>query len=476
MQLLTFFSVESLPAICIVLLVLSALASMIRRRHSLTKQAEFATSTLLLTIIAASSLYMIATGINTVVFGLFHLYAFSLAFLLLFSIALVLVNTLAYVYAPDYADFSLMFAFAASGFLIVTLANSILTIVIGLELATIASVFMILGSRGKHIEPAVKLFIMSAIAVSLLLVGITLIFPYNGTLALAPLTANSAIGGGYLIMLAIILLVSSLAAEAAIFPFNLWIADVYQGAPSHVSAMLAGINKKVAFVALMYVSFIVFIEYTHVLSPLFSILAIATMLFGNIVAMAQNNVKRLFAYSSIAQAGYIMIGLATASAYGIEASIFQIFVHAFMIIGAFAIVLWLESHNITSISDYTGLNSRNKFAALALSIIALSLIGIPPLAGFYGKFLLFSGAINSNMLILAVIGILASLLSIYYYVKLIVAMYSNTRHAQISMDIAVLAVVFAALAVIMVFGIYPQPLVHLSSIAANALLGIPHAI
>ncbi len=262
MPLLTLFFVSSLPAICIALLVLNALVSLIRRNR---QRAEFGftISMLLLAITAASSLYMIATGIDATVFGIFHLYAFSLVFLLLFSIALALVNMMAYAYAPDYADFSVLFAFAVSGFFIVTLANSILTIIIGIELATISSVFMILRSRGKHVEPAVKLFIMSAIAVSLLLFGTALIFPYNGTLSLVPLAPNHAIGGGYLIMLAIILLVSSLAAEAAIFPFNLWIADVYQGAPSHVTSMLAGINKKVAFVALIYMSFTVLIAYAQ---------------------------------------------------------------------------------------------------------------------------------------------------------------------------------------------------------------------
>jgi NADH-quinone oxidoreductase subunit N len=289
---------------------------------------------------------------------------------------------------------------------------------------------------------------------------------------ISALGANHSMKGDTLIMLALVLFVAALGFGAELFPFDLWVPDVYEGTPSYVTAMLSGVNKTVALVALLEILFVVFAAYKTTFSSIALLLSVMTMFFGNLVAITQKSVKRLLAYSSISQAGYILIGFAAATQFGIEAGIFQIIAHAFMIIGALAIVLWLESNSLRTIGDYGGLNSRNRFAAASLTLLMLSMAGVPPFMGFVGKFLLFSSAIDSGMLILASIGILNSFISVFYYVRVISAMYSTSEHATLRMDPFVAAVVIAALVIILAFGIYPQPAIAAAQLASKALLGI----
>ncbi|MCL5412326.1 MAG: NADH-quinone oxidoreductase subunit N [Candidatus Marsarchaeota archaeon] len=453
----------------LMLLIAMAIAAVPLRRRA----EAFIASTGLLVFIALLSLYLLGSGANLTVLSVFHLYAFSEFFVALFCVGLVLVNTLSYRYYSNYTGFLLFFAFAVVGMLIVPMANSLVTVLLGLELMAIPTSFMIVMGGKGHIEAAVKLFVLSAIAVGAFAFAIALMLPYEPGLGLYALTSSSGIGGNYLVLLAIILLIGAMGFEVAAFPFNLWIPDVYEGAPGSVTALLAGINKKVAFVALMEVLFIVFANYATQFALMLAFIAILTMFYGNLLAMVQTNVKRLFAYSSISQAGYILIGMAAATQLGIEASLFQITAHVFMIIGAFAIVLWLETQNIKSLDDYGSLASRNGFAAAALTILMLSMAGIPPLLGFFGKFLLFSSAVFGNLVYLAVIGIINSFISIYYYAKVIDRMYRGGKQkSALRIDSFTMAVVLVALIVVIVLGLYPQLLMSAASAASGALLSV----
>jgi NADH-quinone oxidoreductase subunit N len=430
-------------------------------------------STVLLAIILILAAYAMISGIDVTVLGIFHLYPFSEFFIGLFAFALALVNMLSYEYYPNFTRFELFFSFAIIGMFVVAMANSLLTILLGLELMTLPTAFMIMTSGRHHIEAAVKLFILSAIAIGALSFALALIFPYSPELGLTQIAPNTTFTGNYLISLAIILVGAAMGFEVAAFPFNLWVPDVYQGAPGNVTALLAGINKKVAFVALMEIFFVVFLQFQPIFSPVLVLLSIATMFYGNVVALVQTNVKRLFAYSSISQAGYILIGLAVATQFGIEASIVQIVAHLFMIIGAFAIVLWLESKNLRTLDDYTGLSSRNKFAAFALAILMLSMAGVPPLLGFIGKFLVFSSAIDTqSLLYLAVFGIVNSFISIYYYARLIDRMYGGQKKELLFMGNYTYAVVIVALAATILLGIYPNLLISAASLASKTLLAL----
>ncbi|MCW6160155.1 MAG: NADH-quinone oxidoreductase subunit N [Candidatus Micrarchaeales archaeon] len=453
----------------IILLLASGMASVLIRK----KAAQLASSSILLALIAVFSMFLLLTGQNATIAGMIAEYPFSLLFVFLFSITLLLVNLLSYKYSSDYISFSLLFSFAAAGAFLVALSASLVTIILGIELMSLPTAFMIMINGKKFIEAAVKLFILAALSIAIFAFALALVFPYDPSLALTALTPNAGIAGGTIVLLALLLFIAALSFDASLFPFNLWVPDVYEGAPANITAMLAGVNKKVAFVALFEVLFIVLLPLSAVFSLVFQVLAVVTMFFGNIVALVQTNVKRLFAYSAISQAGYIAIGFSAASLYGIEASIYQIFAHAFMIIGTFAIILWLESKNIKTIDDYAGLGSRNRIAAFSLTIFMLSMIGIPPLMGFVGKFLLFTSAIDKGLLLLAVIAIFNSFLSIYYYAKVILSMYSKREKSVIELDWAVLSVAVFCLIAIIALGIYPQPLINLSQLAGASLSSLP---
>jgi NADH-quinone oxidoreductase subunit N len=450
------------------LFLASGIASMLYRRS----RVIFSVSTLLLLAIMAVSVYLFSVDADAVVLGAFTVSQFSMFFMSVFSAGLILVNALSYRYAKDFPAFSMLFALSATGAFMVVLSYSLITILLGIELMALSTAFLIIINGKICVEAAVKLFVLAAIAVGVMGFALALVFPYDPQLALASIPVSSM--GTYLVMLSMLLFAGGLAVEGALFPFNLWVPDVYQGAPGNVTALLAGINKKVAFVALLEIFFVLFIHGAALFSMVFLVLSVATMFFGNIVALVQGNVKRMFAYSSISQAGYIAIGMAAATQYGIEASMFQIVAHMLMIIGAFAAILWLENKGLKTIEDYAALGSRSPMAALSLTIIMLSMIGMPPLMGFVGKFLLFSSAISAGMLALAAFAIINSFISVYYYGRLILSMYARKEAVPVPMGWEVNAVLIAVVVAIIALGIYPQPIVSAAIQASSSLLGYGH--
>jgi len=426
---------------------------------------------LLLAIIAISSTAIFESGASYSMLGIIHFYPFSMLFVALFSVLLMLIEILSY-NSGNFSGMQLLMGFAFFALLVVPSSLSIIGIFIGLELFSVMVTFMIIISGKQHIEAAVKFFVLSAASIALFSVALALMLPYNSGLSLASAQAPSMLIGNSLLILALVFFIAAMSFDTAMFPFNLWVPDVYEGASANVSALIAGIGKKLAFVVLIEILFIFFASSKSVFAPLLAVLSILTMFYGNFAAMAQKRMRRLFAYSSISQAGYIMIGIAVATQYGIEASIVQIIAHAFMIIGAFAIIMWLESVGIRSIDEYSGLGARSRFASISLTLIMLSMAGIPPLLGFDGKFLLFSSAISANMLYLALLGILNSFISIYYYGKVISVMFTQKGSKHIELNMSVAIVVIAVLAVIIILGIYPQPLISAASLASSSLLGI----
>ena len=384
-----------------------------------------------------------------------------------FGLGLLMVNILGYVTSEDYTTFSLLLSMVAFGIFIVIFAASLLELFLGLEIAMLVTSFLIIISQRKRLESAVKLFLVATIAAAFIALAIALLLPYDNSLGISAIQIPATVP--YMIALPIVIFVVALSFESGLFPFNLWIPDVYSGSDTTVTSLLAGTNKMVALVALIQVLFIVFAAQSGIFSGLLEFLAILTMFFGNIMAIRQVNVKRMFIYSSIAQAGYIAVGIASASSTGVASAIFYIVMEIFVAIGAFAIVSWMESHQCEKIGDYRGLYSRNAFAAVSLTILMLSMAGIPPLAGFAGKFLLFSSAIGSKMLILAVLGVVNSIISVYYYGRLISSVFTYSHRERLRIGIGIAIVVSVALVVVLFFGIYPQPLMAAANMAATSI-------
>jgi NADH-quinone oxidoreductase subunit N len=455
----------------LVLMVVTNLVSVFVKSKKL---ALVSTITLLFAASIASFIIMLSGG-SFIFIQVFQADAFSALFFTVFPVAIAFIALLSYDYSADFETFSVLLSFVAVGVFLVTFAYSLIPILVGLEVVSLSSSFMIIVNGKKFVEPAVKLFLLSAISIAIFTFALAMLLPYDSKLVLE-LAGTSTIGK-YLLGLSLILFAGALSLDAAAFPFNLWVPDVYEGSPANITALIAGINKKVSFVAILEIFVVVFAAYKFLgssllYSDIFLVLSVFTMFFGNLLALVQKNIKRLFAYSSISQAGYIFIGISVASHLGVEASIFYIFAHMFMIIGAFAIVMWLESKHLYTLDDYSGLNGINAFAAISLTIFMLSMAGIPPLVGFVGKFLLFSSSVYGNDVALALIGIINSFISIYYYAKVINQIFLKKPVRKSNLDRNVAIVVSLCLIFVIFFGVYPQPLINASSLAAKAIVGI----
>jgi NADH-quinone oxidoreductase subunit N len=276
-----------------------------------------------------------------------------------------------------------------------------------------------------------------------------------------------------MLRLAVILVVAGVGFKIAAVPFHMWAPDVYEGAPTPITAFLSVGSKAASFAMLLRI----FLEGLPSSSLdwrlLFAVLSAVTMTVGNLAALTQTNIKRMLAYSSIAHAGYMLMGVVAGTSRGVAAMLIYILVYSFMQLGAFAIVVLLRRRDVVGdeLKDFSGLSFRNPFAAFAMLLFMLSLGGIPPTAGFMGKLWLFSAAIDSGYVWLAVIGVLNSAISLYYYIRLVVFMYlkkETTGSEPIAGPALTLALVVAVAATI-VLGIYPRWLFEVAEASARTL-------
>ena len=398
--------------------------------------------------------------------GLVQVNPFSIFFILVLTLGVLFVNVLAHAHSQDYRDFALLSSSGLIGAYLVATAGSLVSIFLGLELIGLPTLFIMLTSRRQSLEAATKFFIMTSIAAAVLAFAVVIVYGASGSLALAPQQQ------GALLAFAAVLFLVSLGVGASAFPFGVFVPDVYQGSEAHVTAMLGGVNETVAFAALIQVSILLFISFDFAFT-LVAAMAVLTMLFGSTVALVQKNFKRMLAYSSISQAGYVLIGIATHSAAGITGSLFQIFAHAFLFIGVLGIIAWLEKNGRSGTDDLIGLYKENRFAAIALTVFLLSMVGLPFTTGFVGKFLILLSAVNSGLLWLAVIGAIASVVSLFFFARVLTAVYTDKLGAtRIRLDTSTAAVVLVCLALTVIFGLYPQPVMSLAGNGANYLFGI----
>jgi NADH-quinone oxidoreductase subunit N len=327
-------------------------------------------------------------------------------------------------------EFYALVLFATVGMIIMASSNDLIVFFLGLETMSIA-VYVLTGmwrASSRSSEAAMKYFLMGAFATGFLLYGIALIYGASGSTHLNTISAYLIESPSdwplYLVAGALLLLIG-FAFKVAAVPFHFWVPDVYEGAPTPVTGFMSVAVKAAAFGAWARILL-------HRLSPLDSdwalplwIIAIATMTVGNLLALSQTSVKRMLAYSSIAHAGYLLIALVSGEEWGGAPLLFYLAAYTFMTIGAFAVVTTMADNGNPreSYNDFAGLGFKRPFLAMAMSLFMLSLAGFPPLAGFVGKFYIFRSAVLSGHTNLAVIGVLNSLLSVAYYLRVIVAMY-----------------------------------------------------
>jgi len=364
---------------------------------------------------------------------------------------------------------------ATLGMMIMAGGIDLITIFVGLE--TMAVSFYILAGfikpNQRSNEAAVKYFLLGAFSLGVLLYGMSLMYGLSGTTNLrvmAPVFAGQERDPR--LVLAVILVVAGVGFKIAAVPFHMWAPDVYEGAPTPIAAFLSVGSSAASFAMLLRI----FLEGLPSMSVdwrfLFEALSIVTMTVGNLAALTQTNVKRMLAYSSIAHGGYVLIGV-VAGPRGVTATLIYLFVYAFMQLGAFTVVAMLRRRDVVGeeLKDFSGLHFRSPFAAFAMLIFMLSLGGIPPTAGFMGKFWLFSAAIDAHLYWLAVIGVLNSAVSLYYYVRIVVFMYlkKETIGSEPSISPSLTFALAVAVVATIALGIYPRPLFELAEASARTL-------
>ncbi len=367
----------------------------------------------------------------------------------------------------NFGEYYSLILFSLLGMMLMVFANDILIIFIGLELMSVC--FYVLAGflrlRPKSNESALKYFLLGAFMTGFILYGIALIYGITGTTNLTQIYSNPKIYINYVFIIGVALVMIGFMFKIGVFPFQMWIPDVYDGAPTVVSGMLSTAGKIAAVGTILPIILTINILNFKII---FSIAAVATMLYGNIIALAQSNIKRLLAYSSIASAGYIFVGVASMNEFALRGIAYYLIAYTFMQLGSFIIVSMLEKEDDGSreyknvdIEYYKGLGKRNPVVALFMTFFLFSLAGIPPFAGFWGKYYLFYAAIKSNMIWLSVIGILLSLIGVYYYLKIVVYMWFNESQEnviaeKISITNSAAAATFLAVAGTIIFGVDPN--------------------
>ncbi len=368
----------------------------------------------------------------------------------------------------NYGEYYCLIIFATIGMMLIASAADFIVVFLGIELMSI-SLYVLAGfmrRRAKSNESALKYFLLGAFATGFLLYGIALLYGSVGTTNIGSIVSRfSGVSNSYLSWAGIGLILVGLSFKVAVAPFHMWVPDVYEGAPTTAVAFMSTGSKAAAFAAFLLV-FGRIVEHNQRLTDLLSLIAAASMIVGNVIAISQSNLKRMLAYSTIAHAGYILTGLAAGNELGREGILFYLTVYVFMNIGALGVLSVIEREEEKNLSyeDYSGLSQKNPFTAILMAIFMFSLAGIPPFGGFLAKYYVFAAAVNSNLTWLAIIGVLTSLVSVYYYLRLVVIMYfgeSATAYSNTVSKTCIAALTISALAVLGL-GIFPSTILSLT--------------
>jgi NADH-quinone oxidoreductase subunit N len=383
-----------------------------------------------------------APGQSHVVFsGALDLDRFSSLFSMMFLVNAALVSLL----APDFlkehgfefGEFYALVLFGTAGMMIMAAATDFLSIFIGIETMSLA-VYVLTGSwrkSAKSSEGAMKYFIVGSFATAILLYGTALIYGALGTTKLAQFAvAPTALITTPIFIIGMLMVIVALGFKVAAVPFHMWAPDAYEGAPTPVTAFMAAGVKAAGFAVILRLFGTAFNrpELSYGASgwvQIFAVLAVATMTLGNLAALRQDNIKRMLAYSSISHAGYLLLGVVASASAGASARasvVFYLFTYTFTTLGSFGVVAWLSSKNDErlQIDGWAGLGSRHPAAALAMTVAMLSLAGIPPTGGFFGKLYVFRTVLErSDLTWLVIVAVINSVVSAYYYLRVITAMY-----------------------------------------------------
>jgi len=425
-------------------------------------------------------------GVSEIVFnGMLAADGFAWFFNLLFLLVAGLTFLISMPYARwlgvDQGEYYALLLFSTLGMMIMASSLDLISIFLGLETLSI-SLYILAGflrERLESNEAAVKYLLLGAFASGFVLYGIALVYGATASTNLkrvAEVVASGRVTSPTLLIIGTGLLIIGFAFKVASVPFHMWTPDVYEGAPTSVTAFMIAGTKSAAFAAFLRVLMTALPALQADWGRILWVLAVVTMTVGNVVAIAQSNIKRMLAYSSIAHAGYILVALVAGNKLGSGSVLFYLVAYTFMNLGAFAVVIALahQDRERVTIDDYAGLGLKYPFLGAAMALFMFSLAGIPPTGGFMGKFYIFSAAIQAKYIGLAIIGVLNSVTSVYYYLRITVVMYMGQGEAEPAggrLSPALGLAVFIAVLGTLGLGLLPSPFLEAALRSIEALLG-----
>ncbi len=399
---------------------------------------------------------------------MFKVDSFSLFFNIIFLVSTILVVLISMGYL-DRGDrkqgpYYLLILLATLGMMLMAAGNELIIVFLGLELMSL-SLYVLAGyfrESPASSEAGMKYLLLGAFASAFFLYGIALIYGGTGTTSVPAIAeAITADDKSPLLLAGMFLLVVGFGFKVAIVPFHQWAPDVYEGAPTTIAAFISAGPKAAGFAAFLRIFMEALPNLQVEWGGVLILLAMLTMTVGNVIAIAQTNIKRMLAYSSIAHAGYVLIGLAAANDDGISSAMFYLLIYCVMNIGAFGAVILAKTEDGESlmISDYAGLGTRKPLLAMFMTIMLLSLAGFPPTAGFFGKFYIFKSAIGSELYLLVIVGAINTAISAFYYLRVVVTMYMREPEEELEFtpyaSTLVIGLVIAAIGVLLI-GVLPS--------------------
>src|ERR1700721_812868 len=370
-------------------------------------------------------------------------------------------------------EYAILVLLSTLGMMVLISAGDLLMLYLGLELMSLALYVVAASNRdnAKSTEAGLKYFVLGALSAGMLLCGACVIYGVTGTVGFAGIAA-AVKTGSIGIVFGIVFLLAGLCFKVSAVPFHMWTPDVYEGAPTPVTAFFASAPKVAAMAVFTRVALTAFPGIMPQWQQIVVFVWIASMALGSFAAIGQTNIKRLMAYSSIGHMGFALVGLAAGTAEGAQGVLVYVAIYVAMTLGSFSIILAMKRNglHVENISDFAGLSRTNPLLAFFFAMLLFSLAGVPPLAGFFGKFYVFVAAIKAGLFTLSVIGVLTSVIGAYYYLSIVKVMYFDEPLTQLDPGRVELRAVLAVAGLFNIFFfVYPGPLVSMAAVAAKSL-------
>jgi len=432
-------------------------------------------------VIAGIAVVMIDTGETATTFGGMFVtdpFAVFMKLLALAGTALALILSIDFNAREQIErfEYAVLFVFAALGMMMMVSANDLIALYLGLELQSLA-LYVVAAFRRDALrssEAGLKYFVLGALSSGMLLYGASLVYGYAGTTGFEALADHLQHGNpGLGLVVGLTFVIAGLAFKVSAVPFHMWTPDVYEGAPTPVTAFFAAAPKIAAIALLLRVMFGPFGDIVDQWQQIIVLISILSMALGAFAAINQTNIKRLMAYSSIGNIGYALVGLAAGTEVGVRGVLIYMAIYMVTTIGTFACILTMrrDGRMVEEIADLAGLSKTRPGIALAIGIFMFSLAGVPPLAGFFGKLYVFLAAIEAGLYLLAVIGVLTSVVAAYYYVRIVKIMYFDDAAEPFDSAIGreVRSIIAVAGILVMFFFLWPAPILDTASAAAASL-------